>query len=135
MATAIKKRGAKSAAIRAAKEKLGSKATAAEIVAECQKQGVKVIPGLVYNVLAKKKGKKKGRNSKVAGGTVGNGYVALNEAVVFVKKVGSMADAKAALLALDKVATMMEKCLKLLRVPTKKPRQLAGRFLFRASET
>ena len=108
MATATKKRGAKSAAIRQAREKLGAKAKASEIVAEAAKQGVKVTAALVYNVLGKKKGKGKRGRRKASGDVGGNSYGALNEAVTFVKRVGSMAEAKAALLALDKVSEAMK---------------------------
>ena len=96
-------RGVKSAAIRSAKAKVGSKA--ADIVAECAKQGITVKPGLVYNVLGK--GKKSKRRRNKAEGHVGNGYMALDAAVVYLKKCGSMQEARQALSTLGKITAAM----------------------------
>ncbi len=66
--------------------------SASEIVSKLKSQNVKVTPALVYNVLAAKKGKKKGK--KKAASHSGERETIVDHAVVFVRSAGGMTRAK-----------------------------------------
>jgi hypothetical protein len=67
--------------------------SASEIVAKMKARGIKVTAGLVYSVLASKKGKKKSKKSKQVDHPAEKETV-VDYAVVFVKSAGGMQKAR-----------------------------------------
>ena len=66
--------------------------SASEIVAKLKSQGIKVTDGLVYTVLAKKKGKKAKKNKQA--NQSAEKETVVDYAVVFVKSAGGMQKAR-----------------------------------------
>ena len=66
--------------------------SASEIMAKLKERGIKIAPAQVYQVLSKKKSKKK-NNLKVAGDSTEKETV-VDHAIVFVKSAGGMQKAK-----------------------------------------
>jgi hypothetical protein len=66
--------------------------TGSEIVAKLKAKGINVAPSQVYQILAKKKGKK--TTKKSPGRAVGGDGTVLDHAVTFVRSAGGMSNAK-----------------------------------------
>ena len=89
----VKEKVNKSAEIRKLR-KSGVK-SASEIVAKLKTQGITVTPALIYNVLAKKKGKKKAKKAAITlSSASAEKETVIDHAVVFVRSAGGMTKAK-----------------------------------------
>jgi len=89
----VKEKVNKSAEIRKLR-KSGVK-SASEIVAKLKTQGITVTPALIYNVLAKKKGKKKAKKAAITSSSASaEKETVIDHAVVFVRSAGGMTKAK-----------------------------------------
>lgn len=98
-------RGVKSQAIRDYLN-ANKKAKASEVVAALAEKGIKVSAPMVYNLKARKNMRKRVRRAKL-GNEIGNGMVAITNLLAakkLVDQAGGMAEARAALDALAKLA-------------------------------
>jgi hypothetical protein len=71
----------------------GGVKSASEIMAKLKSRGIKIAPAQIYQVISRKKGKKKSKKSKPASQSSRN-VDFIDTAVVFVRQAGGMAKAK-----------------------------------------